>query len=57
MAVAVDLRGPEIRTGTVEDSGKQVEVGDLVKFNNNPLFAKKSSSEMIHIDRPIIDVL
>ena len=55
VAIAGDLCGPELRTEKIEKPGKSVDVGELVKFNDNPMFAENSSSEMIHIDRPIAD--
>lgn len=57
LAIAADLRGPEIRIGKIENSGKLVEDGDLIKFNSNPVFAEKSSSEMIYIDHPLADYI
>lgn len=51
VAVAVDLRGPEIRTGSVEATS--VNIGDQVKFNDNPQAADSTPPGMVYIDHPV----
>lgn len=54
LAVAVDLRGPEIRTGKVDEpQGKRLKLGDFIKLNENSQFADKTLPDTIHIDCPI----
>lgn len=51
LAIAADIRGPEIRIGKVEKT--LVKLQGQVKLNENPNFAGESSSDMIHVDHPL----
>lgn len=57
LAIAVDLRGCEIRTGLIEQhlekSGKIVAVGELIKLNESLQFADRSAPDMIYVDQLI----
>ena len=59
VAVAVDLRGQEIRIGKIpkqfEAIGLQVNIGDKIRFHNNPLIADEPLPDMIFIDHSFID--
>lgn len=55
LAIAVDLRGPEIRTGKVET--RVVEIGELVKLNDNPFKADILPPDIVHVDYSVADKL
>lgn len=51
LAIAIDIRGPEIRIGKVEKT--LVKLRDQVKLNENPNIAEDSSAAMIYVDYPL----
>lgn len=55
IAIAIDLRGSEIRIGVVEET--QVEVKEIVKMNDNPYTADKLPPDVIFIDLLVTDKL
>lgn len=61
VAIAVELRGPEIRTGIIEQpldcSRRPVEAGEFIKLNESLQFAESSAPDMIYIDQPIAGLL
>lgn len=61
VAIAVELRGPEIRTGIIEQqlecSGRKFEAGEFIKLNESLQFAESSAPDMIYIDQPVAGIL
>lgn len=55
LAIAVDLRGPEIRTGKVEP--RTVVVGEVVKLNDNPFKADILPPDIFYVDYNVSDKL
>lgn len=58
VAVAVDIKGPVIRTGKIEDfqpNGLQLKLNDIVVLNDNPKFADEPDPTIVYIDKPISD--
>lgn len=55
LGIAVDLRGPEIRTGKVET--RAVEIGELVKLNDNPFKADILPPDIAYVDYSVADKL
>lgn len=53
LAIALDTKGPEIRTGLIEGSGTgEVELvkGETIKLTTNADFAEKGNKEQIYVD-------
>mmetsp|Transcript_44760 Transcript_44760/g.140360 ORF Transcript_44760/g.140360 Transcript_44760/m.140360 type:complete len:534 (-) Transcript_44760:80-1681(-) len=51
VAIAIDTKGPEIRTGlTVDDVDIQLETGDEVVLTTNDAFKEQCSSDQIYVD-------
>src|SRR5690349_8010452 len=47
LAIAADIRGPEIRIGKTEK--KFVKIQDQIRLNENPYFGDQSSFALIHV--------
>eukprot|EP00124_Ichthyophonus_hoferi_P000166 Ihof_evm3s6 gene=Ihof_evmTU3s6 len=51
IAVAIDIKGPEIRTGDIE-SKREIEIwsGDLLELSTDERFAAKGNHELMYVD-------
>ena len=54
LAIALDTKGPEIRTGLLEgdDGRKEIvwEAGDIVKLTTDEAFKEKCTKEVVYVD-------
>ncbi|KAJ3369019.1 Pyruvate kinase [Allomyces arbusculus] len=52
-AIALDTKGPEIRTGNVKDGGKVTyKTGQVITITNNPEFAENVNESTLYVDYP-----
>ena len=52
VAIAIDLRGPEVRTGSLDPPGSELllQKGKQVKLTTDDAYANKCSSQVIYVD-------
>lgn len=50
IAIALDTKGPEIRTGILKDGDVKIETGDIVKFMLDEKYFENSTKEEVYCD-------
>ncbi|RNF07498.1 pyruvate kinase [Trypanosoma rangeli] len=52
IGIALDTKGPEIRTGLFEGGGVSLAIGDIVLVTSDPAFEKVGTKEKFYVDYP-----
>jgi pyruvate kinase len=52
VAIALDTKGPEIRTGLMSDGGFEFKTGDVLKFSMDEKYKEIGNAEVVYIDYP-----
>lgn len=53
LAIALDTKGPEIRTGLLEGGGSaevQLKKGETIKLTTDTSYAEKGNAEVVYVD-------
>jgi len=50
IAIALDTKGPEVRTGKIADGPLTLTIGQKINVSTNPEYANKGSKDLIYID-------